>query len=195
MKNLFKSTLILLIASIAITSCKNNMSLTKRHYRKGYFVQHSNKPSTTNLKTIEAIKNKPEILALKQTNAVSINQESVFANADIRNTNKINLTSGNNLAIIKNNYSNKIFTNSVKNFIPINLKINNQKFNINKSKEIIKNDRGGDARSFFWTIILLIIIIWAIAVLLGGVSLGGGLINLLLLIALIFFILWLLRVV
>ena len=74
---------LLLIGAIAFTSCKNNMSLTKRHYTKGYYF-HKNKSveqpefkegvaskhskKTENASPIEIVQVKPTQITTAQTN-------------------------------------------------------------------------------------------------------------------------------
>ena len=197
MKNLFTTIIILLIASVALTSCKNNMSLTKRHYRKGYFVEHSSKQKS--IKTADVIKVKPQNMIVNKT-IEPVNQEIVYANVtktEETNQNSI-VKSQTNLNEGKKNNLSLPYISTAKHYSPVNVKANNQKTNLKSLSQLKKSFLSAsddDARSFFWTIILLIVIIWLIAVLVGGIAFYGGLVNLLLLIALIFFILWLLRIV
>jgi uncharacterized membrane protein YqaE (UPF0057 family) len=101
----------LLIGVIAFTSCKNNMSLTKRHYTKGYYF-HKNKSveqpefnegvaskhskKTENASPIEIVQVKPTQITTAQTNN-PIAEHNFTASASKKNSHtntnkKINTT-------------------------------------------------------------------------------------------------------
>ncbi len=189
MKTLFTYTSLLIVATILFTSCSQewNTSITKRHYRKGYY---AHKPTTVTPKDREVAQEGQSVFHSPQiTKAVAEDNTVASKNYIAPVTN--NHSSGTKVADNNSNFESVPTASPV-----INLKINSTKeFLKNKSiyKKISKHS-DQDARSFFWTIILVVLILWLIAYLSGGWGLGG-LINLLLVVALILFILWLLRLI
>ncbi|MBA3664888.1 MAG: hypothetical protein H0W61_11870 [Bacteroidetes bacterium] len=196
MKNLFKLFILITTVSILLSSCKS--SLTKRHYRNGYFVQHSNKPA--NIKSRDSKDVKQQLVSVSPHTVNVIPEEKVLANAEKTPfINKIKFDKV-SLPSLSSNPANRSLTKQADKVQSShetgNIENHTAKNNIGNAKTLsASGDGDGDARSFFWTIILVLLIIWLVLIFLGDGFVVGSLINLLLLVALILFILWLFRVI
>ncbi len=190
MKKLIKSIILFVTASILLSSCSSKLSLTKRHYRKGYYVNNSHKPTTTKIKGDDRNANtKPIITELAMQE--SIYMEPISDNKILQSSTSNNYSGNNELKKQTISYH-KITKTETETYVnKQNIIIRNVK-QLNKT---VKNSRSdGDGLSLFWVVILVILILWLLGFLAGGFGLGG-LINLLLVVALILLILWLLRVI
>ena len=195
MKKLITYLSICLIAGILFSSCKSNMSIAKRHYNKGYYVDiNSNKHAVTTVKEEEktVLSNTGKPMSFQQD---KVAQNSVSMRADQYSVTEKNITLASNEktqrnAISKENTKQTI-KSKIKSITNPAAKIKNSLFGTDKSSTCSVND---DGLSVFWVVILILLILWAVGLLAGGFGLGG-LINVLLVIALILLILWLLRVV
>jgi hypothetical protein len=186
MKNLLNNLTLIVAAGILFTSCGTKWSLTKRHYRNGYHVEHAGKQlAQTSKFTEHSEKRIPVRVSEQRINPIAENEMTANVNSVTQPVQSVAVkpVSHKHSVLSMQRFTSKIETA------------------VNKPKVILKNKiqkltvAGDDeGRSFFWTIILLLILIWAIAFFLGGIDLGG-LIHLLLIIALVFFILWLLRII
>jgi len=195
MKKVISFSAICLITSFLFSSCKSNLSVTKRHYNSGYYIAHNNGKhiSITPKEKVKIVQNKTK----KSLYAVQSLAEQSTINGY---SDKSPLTDNN--TITANNKQTQHKAISQQNTNPTlkhNIKIiGNPAAQIMHSFPEIKKIGGvssdGDGLSLFWIIILVILILWAIGFLGGGFGLGA-LINLLLLVALILLILWLLRIV
>ncbi len=196
MKNLFKYACIFICTGILFTSCshESSISLTKRHYRNGYYVERTSKSN--------AKQNEQEKVYSKQSVFVSpkIDQpvitDDVLANADKISENKQGDANHTTSFRIKQVDRKAVIKAILPGFSKIKTQLNTVKSlleNKNKIKKI-QDTPGDDARSFFWIVITVLLILWLLGFIAGGWGLGN-LINLLLAIALILFILWLLRIV
>ena len=188
MKKLITPIILFISAIVLLSSCSSKLSLTKRHYRKGYYVNNTHKHATPKINDDKKITiNNPTITE-------PILEENVYAQPII--SNEILLSDA-----TKNYSGNKELTQTQINYFkPKELKqtlnanapsIKKQLFQFNK---LTKSSGERDALSLFWIVILVILILWLLGFLAGGFGLGG-LINLLLVVALILLILWLLRVI
>jgi hypothetical protein len=196
MKNLIKYLSVSIVASVLLSSCGSNFSITKRHYNNGYYIDYT--------RNNKAVPNAEEKTAQVKTQTPSISEQ---APVEGNTTNQIQPQSNkqnNALGIFSNSKKEaKANLQTVTKTLPIN-KVGFAGSNAAKDKQasfeapnVIANsaDRDdGRALSFLWLVIVIILIIWLIAIIAGGFGLGG-LINLLLLIALILLILWLLRII
>jgi hypothetical protein len=195
MKKLITYLSICLIAGILFSSCKSNMSIAKRHYNKGYYVDiNSNKHVVTTAKEEE------KTVLLNTGKPVNFQQDKVAPNAVSMQSDQNSGTEKNNTVasnektksnIISKQNAKQTIKSKVKSIINPTAKIKNNLFGVNKASTCSASD---DSLSIFWVVILILLILWAVGLLAGGFGLGG-LINVLLVIALILLILWLLRVV
>lgn len=210
MKNLYK----LIIPGIALmfyASCSptSKLSITKRHYNSGYYVDHVSTKTTT--APVAKANASEQLVKEDQSNNASAvatqsealntyaSKEKVSAKAVIKSA-ASNSTAKSHEAKQQKASVSEPKTNSLgakptavealdmyaKN--PFSFRSISH---IKHSKAFVDGD--SSARSLLWIIILVILILWLIGILGDGFG-TGGLINLLLVIALILFILWLLRV-
>jgi hypothetical protein len=190
MKKLFTGISLFICTAILLSSCSQSLSISKRHYKNGYYVDYSNK------KTIK--RNTPEKTYVEPTVVVATK------NIDDAKTETKNYNSDNTSTIQKASQQSTHKSNSTATPFHTSLtetKINTSKVYV-KNKEQINNalkrativDEGNDVRSLLWLVIVIVLILWLVGFLAGGFGLGP-LINLLLLVALILFILWLLRII
>lgn len=201
MKNLFVPFTLIILAGAMFSSCSNTskLSITKRHYRSGYYVNWGSKKQTLAVTKIPATTRHqvtPEVIA-KSENTVASKPSIV---ASLKSVIIQKLAPSKKIQISENRTVNS--TSSGKNIFSTNANATN---NVTESqsvnnKQAIYDANDGDggsseraALSLLWIVIVVILILWLIGILAGGWGLGG-LINLLLVIALILLILWLLRI-
>ena len=192
MKKLITLSTICIITSLLFSSCKSNMSVTKRHYNKGYYIAHS--------------KGKQTVTAPKEEKVVQMKtRNTLYSVQNLPNQNIINGYSNpspvvNNTVITASNEKNQSKVVSQKNTKQI-LKLKNRfitnpvvqiKHAMSETKKISSRDDGGGL-SLFWIVILLLLILWAVGFLFFTSI--GSLIHVLLVIALVLLILWLLRII
>ena len=187
MKKLFTLGSICIIASILLSSCSSHISITKRHYNKGFYFAHAkgkhlaSKPK----EQVIQVKTKNTLYALEKIQEQ--NTVSGYVNQDLIAENTI--VSASNERV----YPKTISQPSLKHKLLINANpVEQIKNNTSKVKKSLMSEGKRDGLSLFWIIILVVLILWAIGFWGGGFGLGGF-VNLLLLIALILLILWLLR--
>jgi uncharacterized membrane protein len=210
MKNLYK-IIIPAVALMFYASCSptSSLSITKRHYNSGYYVDHVSsktaaapvaKANTSEQLAKEEFSGK-EVVTPAQSGALNTyaSKEKVSAKELIKSV-ASNSTAKSHKAKQVNESIVETQTNSLgakptavealdmyaKN--PLSLRSISH---IKHSKAFVDGDES--ARSLLWIIILVILILWLVGLLDGGFG-AGPLINLLLVIALILFILWLLRI-
>lgn len=187
MKNLLKITLLFLAASIMFVSCKT-MSVTKRHYNKGYYVSHSAKKNKleSNNAAKEAVVKNVEQLALKAIDGIKdqpSNPELLASNV----TNKKESTT--------EAQTRKTIENKIKYAGKSNIKFKDVYKNPFKiTKMVAAKDSNKDGLSLIWILIVVILIIYLLGFLFDGFGLGN-LIHILAIIALVLLILWLLKVI
>jgi len=190
MKNIFKLSILLLILSIILNSCKTS-SLTKRHYNNGYHLSHSYKKHK--IKPIQTATERVETLqTINQVKTVSGKQkpeQKLLASAD-RMKSKTQNTSAESNPAKKLTQMLKLGTASLCT-LPIE--------KIKKTVKIrpIPSERGArenSALSLIWVLIVLLIVAYLIGILLDGFGLGG-LIHILGVIIVVLLILWLLRLI
>lgn len=188
MKSLLKLSLLLLITSLLFTSCNSKLSLTKRHYSKGYYIAHNTgkhaKPSSMKKKEqttpVYTVKINPNLKPIGSVTTVK-KQDVLTTQATARSsktTNKVAVQNQEKILL----YSDKT--------TPLITPLKNLREAYLSAHSDENHHRH---HSLFWIIILVIILLWFFGYLAGWGT--GGLINLLLLIALILFILWLLRII
>lgn len=188
MKTYFTNVFGMIFLSAFLFSCGSSLTVTKRHYKKGYYVSYSRTPGSSDSGTDEK--------SIKQS-------DSKTRIAEIKNSELVNEEHENN--VIEEKVSNEE-ANSTTDFIrdPIDFEQreitsyvkDNSKIDDERSEEIDQNPlpRHEDGLSWVWIIILIILILWALGYGFGFGGLGG-LIHLLLVVALILLILWLLGVI
>ncbi len=192
MKKLITYGALCTIAAILFSSCMSNLSITKRHYTGGYYVDYS---KGTQAGTITAAReektSQPKVSIpstpeqVPATNTITVEPIKTTANV-IQQSNK-RMQAKIRVQKSAMNESNQK-TNALESVIIPNKPV------LDEAPASVSDDSGARALSLLWLVIVIILILWLIGILAGGFGLGG-LINLLLLIALILLILWLLRVV
>lgn len=191
MKNLFTLTVIAILSSILLSSCGSGMSITKRRYTKGYYVNRTPKPADTK----EAITTKNP----KQSSEPVIVQvmPEVKKNAEkqtVQNSNTDNKNTELARAVTKKeSVQNQDFRKQQVNNVFSDFSIQQPFKTIDKAIDTYKlsADSDDDGLSLFWIIILVLLILWALGFISGNF---GGVVHVLLIIALVLLILWLLKV-
>lgn len=186
MKKLITFSIIGIITCIMFSSC-SNMTIAKRHYNNGYYVDLGHNKGK---KAVEP-KEEEKVVQIKAT-------ESLYSTPDTTNLNSALSPTENNVVaastekvqseIILQQDIKQVLNDKIKIIINRNAKLDHSRSELKKLKSQSSESNG---LSLFWIIILVLLILWALG-LAGGI---GGFINLLLLIALILLILWLLRVI
>jgi Family of unknown function (DUF5670) len=199
MKKLLVTLIPCILACILLSSCGGSrISIAKRHYRGGYYVDYVKKaPSVTrtaNETTKTGSHQQVSIESLPYPEKHSM-IKGIFHEGDQINTpgiiampqyvkNKIFHAAANTKQVVAQG-------NSITTAPTTEMKLNQSEESIGSAGH--DGDGAGAALSLLWIVIVIILIIWLIGILAGNFGLGG-LINLLLLIALILLILWLLRI-
>ena len=188
MKKLLTLSTICIITSLLFSSCRSNMSITKRHYTGGYYIAHNKgKQKVTPAKEEKTVQGKPNASVYSLQTPTEQNVQSGYS---------VQGPVAENNATVASNQKRQAKTTPLKNtdrlkrLIAIN-PIVQIKHIITPKKVVIDDERRG--LSLFWVVILIILILWALGFLGGYIF--GGLINLLLLIAAILIVLWLLRII
>lgn len=195
MKNLIKFSAILVTASVFFSSCESNLSLTKRHYTSGYYVDYNKNTKGVNPRTADQpLANAPNVIA---TDPIKQNVQSGNPMSSIKEKVPVIIAKAKEL-LPKVNLHPMTTKNAAGSLITINSKAKEANPIMAESptmaNQISDRDRGeGAALSLLWLVVVIILILWLIGLLAGGFGLGGF-INLLLLIALILFILWIFRI-
>lgn len=182
MKKLITLLTVIFAGTILFSSCKNNMSIAKRHYRNGYYIAKSSHNAEARYNE-NKVKENYATLTPKQR-FMEYDRSAQAAQAPMA---------------MKERKDN--------NFAPKENKVAKQKYSLVPSAKIPttilerkKAERAtlkpapaasDDALSLFWIVILVLLILFVLG-LLGGI--GGGLVYILLVVALILLILWLLRI-
>jgi hypothetical protein len=192
MKKLITYGAICIIASILFSSCKSNISIAKRHYNKGYYVDYnSGKHDAATVKEEKTVQSNTSKPLNFQQDKVAPN--SVSMQSDHSSVTEKNITIASNektkSTIPSKQNAKQTVKLKIKSITNPAAKIKRSLFGVDMAGTCSANDEG---LSVFWVVILVLLILWAI----GFIGYGlVGLINVLLVIALILLILWLLRVV
>jgi hypothetical protein len=185
MKNLFYTLFAFILFGLIASSCHSKLSVTKRHYQKGYYIS-LNKGKTNPTKTrLE----KHTTRSAKANN--SMKKETLLAVAPEVKLPALQVLQQTNSAPEHQQLKHKAL---VKKAVIGGFMHEKQTFRKLPIESVKMAHSADDALSLFWVIILIVLLIWLLGLIVGGFGLGG-LIHLLLLIALILLILWLLRVV
>lgn len=186
MKKFIKLSILLLFSGILLISCRSKLSITKRHYLKGYYFNVNNKNNYP-VQTSRSVKKHREVnlLAVKSLAPLTEKAEQTFI---AQNT----TTRNNQVAGIKRTLPQNIIQ---KLNYPVYTKIHPDKpaRNLFQPKKLSDDNSRNDGLSLLWVVILAILILWAIGLLAGGFGLGAA-IHILVIIALVLLILWLLRI-
>jgi len=195
MKKLIKysAICIIAIAGVLFSSCGSNMSVTKRHYNKGYYIARSNGKQTKLTKEEgKTVQGKTRQTLYSIQNLEEQNVISGYSGQSPLKDNKLIVASNKKM-------QRKVISQPGKrqtlkqNAIIFRYPAVQIKQALSETKKVSGSSSDRDGLSLFWIIILVILILWAIGFWGGGFGLGA-LINLLLLVALILFILWLFRI-
>jgi len=196
MKKLLFVSVICILTGILFYSCKSNLSITKRHFNKGFYIDYIKSPEVT------SNSEKEENFVQKKTDSITTNSDPIlvsniaetdFPNVSTKSDNESNDKSTEQ-QIIKNtsepDQSKQIKHHSkiikAADFIKNHTILKNQKIGTTNSD--------GEALSLLWLVILVLLILWLLGLLTEGFGLGG-LFHVFLVIALILLILWLLRII
>jgi hypothetical protein len=186
MKKLFMFTTACMIIGILFSSCKSGMSITKRHYNKGYYIARSSGMQAD----VASRQNKmrPSVFSMpkpEEGNKIFSNkQNEMEARGIISPSDRKTLFQKDIVQAKKHPTYTSLFAGEKK-----PSKVNSTFSDVQK----IMVASSGEGLSLLWIIIVVILVLWAVGYLAGGFGLGGF-INLLLLVALILLILWLLRI-
>ncbi|MBI3501666.1 MAG: hypothetical protein HY063_07715 [Bacteroidetes bacterium] len=159
MKNFFTSLYLLIACAIIFSSCNHEtyFSMTKRHYRSGYYVEYGNGHATAKTNTAaektfssELVKQEKISAALKNTEAPLLLDNPV-ANEKIKNAKKeykpVKAVKTNSSP---DNFSSQIKINSIpKVFSPAKKEI----------KKIISSHHNNEHSLLWWLIVILLIIV------------------------------------
>src|SRR6185312_9721473 len=177
-----------------LSSCSSNVSIVKRHYRGGYYVDYSKKAPSVNYVTAKP-ERKPVVTSLLSPELPGIPEQYVATNNQINSTlidvpanKKVPFKSKHSVANAKQLLTQPFAV--AKNATPAIQ--NTPVFAYEGSAGYDGGERA--ALSLLWIVIIVILILWLIGIIAGGWGLGG-LINLLLIIAIILLVLWLLRII
>jgi hypothetical protein len=190
MNNLLKISILFFASIVLFSSCKT-MSVTKRHYNKGYYVSHSHKQ-----KALKKTGREPEQLSsvTKEERAEILNPGTTAL--------KMPPTEEKEL-IASDTYEQPVLPSSRKKlFDKRSNSYSNEEIEV---RDVIKNplkagkmlatkDSGDDALSLLWILIVVLLIVYIVGILLDGFGLGG-IIHILGVIVLVLLILWLLKII
>jgi len=190
MKKIITLSISLILTAFIFSSCNQSLSLTKRHYNKGYYVNTKKSVKTEksnseqkNITIINTEKVEEEVFNPIVINDVTIDSSFVnnYKEETIINKDKVAQANTHSKKI---KFEGKIESNGL--------------FQASKSNSLVseiqkesKKSSDDDSLSLFWIIIFIILLLWVF----GFVFLANALIHLLLLVALILLILWLLRII
>jgi hypothetical protein len=185
MKKLFTFGTMCIVASLLLSSCSSKLSITKRHYNKGYYVDRSENKKASFLKAERALQVKAKTPLYVAQSPVSQNNKIELVQVPAM-TNTLTVASNQSHTFAQSRSVPTENTPAAVTEIPAPQIISSVTL-VNG----VKDEATREGLSLFWLVILIIVILWAF-----GFGFGVGVfINLLLLIALILLILWLLRIV
>jgi hypothetical protein len=194
MKKIIALSVNIIIVLFILSSCSHKISLTKKHYSKGYYVE-SNKIKNNEIKRVNQknVSNKSdelktlevESLLVSENNAKDTIKNEIFVDKKLVVDNKktINKNHPNKIKLRKHSVLNGIFQASKSESAFIDMK--------NKNVSDVTDDDDKDGLSLFWIVILILLLLWFF----GFILLSNILVHLILLLALILLLLWLLRII
>jgi len=192
-KNLFYLSLIL-VASILFSSCQTTM--IKRHYRKGYYVEHKKHNQESGAAKKESNENS-EALTLKSPPALPSIKSELPSAEEQTNEEEPTLGSGTKS---KKSVTKNIKERSAYNSDEKEKKAGFLRVKTNKARAVAEKIVGPEGGllaatlSLFWIIIVVLLVVYLIGIVFEGFGIGG-LFHLMALIILILLILWLLGIV
>ncbi|MEO6884216.1 MAG: DUF5670 family protein [Bacteroidia bacterium] len=190
MKKLSSSILLFIGASILLSSCGNRLiSITKRHYRSGYYVDNVYKKSTVTQQAKKPVYTKQMLAVSPQVIApivVKVDRGNAVMPIAVKKQNVRLVTATNSKPVVNPH----VLSTNMPEIVSANIpKVKTMRERLDQGDNYSSN-----ARSLFWLVITILLILWLLAILSGGWGLGG-LVNVLLVIALVLFILWLFRLI
>lgn len=198
MKNLITLSLTIGILSSLLFSCGSSLTVTKRHYNKGYHISYNKIPKSVDNKDEEKLISKTESYStsnntretVNQTEEIAIEKEIASVSASQEDVSEMDLDDEEKTSIAKFDFKQefgKVANTTQESVSKIKSSLSDKYVSIENS-----SPRSEDGLSMVWIIILVILILWALGFGFGGL---GNLIHLLLVVALILLILWLLGVI
>jgi len=191
MRKLITFCLTCIVLSTMLTSC-GSLSLIKRHYEKGYYIDR-----TPAGQARIAPKQEKRIVIAGTSQPVYTTEAAVKQNTNNLHTSKSAVATPTvNAKKLHKAVTPQQTTGLLVKGTPVVIEnTTTQDIQESSQAEKMTND-SGDSRglSLLWLVIVIVLVIWLIGIAAGGFGLGG-LINLLLIIAIILLILWLLRII
>ncbi len=180
------------IAMFLFSSCSQKLSLTKRHYTNGYYVESKKHVNSEGLSL-----NKKTIVKSNLQSKKSIVDEHFKGQSTLIDLSNISNNSNSNIEK-RTQLPDKVLcrTNTIHfpndNFVNQN-QLKHKPIEFDFSSQTLSAGRydSENGLSLFWIVILVLLLLW----LFGFILLSGGLINLVLALALVLLILWLLRII
>lgn len=195
MKKLITPLLIGLLLSLVSCNNKRWLSIEKRHYNKGYYVNTGRNANTTaSAEPREAKKAEKRKSAEKQAVAAEPGLNIKVLPEPEKTANAIPGTGNRNSNPV---YASRNHANETKTAAVTHKKTAIVPFTLKQTQALLKSSPRAtedDVLSLLWILILALLVIWAIAFLTGGWGLGG-LVHLILVIAVILFVLWILKII
>jgi hypothetical protein len=190
MKKLITSDAATIITCILFSSCMSNMSITKRHYTKGYYIEYANNEPTKVIsgKETKAVTAKPVVTASVVQSAPAKRTFVAFTGSKPTHAIIVNNTRKAERSVIAQ--GNTILSAQPKTEMT-DMSTEQNSYSPSSMLAISDDSPHREGLSLFWLVILIVVILWALGVLVGL----GSIIYLLLLLAVILLILWLLRII
>ena len=187
MKKITLFTVYCIVTGFLLSSCGTNFSLLKRHYTKGYYVEHSSGKHKSSVSIGKGIKSGDEITAQVHSQFIRPDVQDNFADIEHKESTTT--------PIVTNRDQQDKESAKVQKGLTKKKEISQRKFPERMYSKLVPVESDSDkALSFMWIVITIIFLIWLIGFLAGGFGLGN-LIHLLLVVVLILLILWLLRII
>lgn len=197
MKKLFTISINCIIVCMLFSSCASNLSIVKRHYRPGYYIDYRHRaPSVEYAAQKTAPVQKIAVAPLAERTLPALPTPEGAFNPDMNRSSGLIAVP----AEEKTTYKRPVFNIKQALLNPVSIAKTEtsslqSRSSLYQGAAAYDDDRAaGAALSLLWIVIVVILILWLIGILSGDFGLGG-LINLLLVIALILLILWLLRII
>lgn len=195
MKKLLTTVTSWIVVCIVFSSCSSNISIVKRHYKKGYYIEFAKRTQTAHplkneeKKTVQAKRKFPQNSIAYSSKYNTIDE---YFNQDTKTGEIATVARDEKLQrkIILQQTARQLLKQTVN--ITENPVLQTRQA-WSEASEYYDHSSDRAALSLLWIIILVILILWLIGILAGRFGLGGF-INILLVIALILLILWLLRI-
>jgi len=182
MKHLFYLLVGVMLGLIILPSCNSSMSITKRRYNKGYYVQHTKHKQEKKLAKSKAAE-KRALTDYKLKATEHIPKVTPEVQAPVKKA----------IAAVSEAPKER---HSVKARAPLPaaaLGLISPLKALDTADKLIKMaDAGDDALSLLWVVVIVLLIVWLLGILF---EVGGGFVHILGVIALVLLILWLLKII